>query len=451
MKFEQYNLKPEIIKAIEKMHYQTPTPIQDKSIPLINEGNDLLACAQTGTGKTAAFALPILNKLERLKKIQVLVLAPTRELAMQINDNFKHYAKYLNLRCDVIYGGVKQGSQVRSIQQGLDILIATPGRLIDLVDQGYIKLNDVKYFVLDEADNMLDMGFIHDINKIISFLPKQRQTLMFSATIPNEITKLAKQILNKPKEISVAPVSSAVDSVEQSLYYVNKENKQFLLLDLMEDKKNHASIIFTRTKRGADKLEKFLKNYKFKVAAIHGDKSQNKRIRILKDFKDGKINTLIATDVAARGLDINDVSYVINYDIPNIPESYIHRIGRTGRAGQSGEAFALVSNEEKLFIKDIEKLMNKKINVITNHNYTFKTTTKTKQDINKAKNTSKPKNNKPIKNNAKSKNDKTSNNKTTKNKKSDFAQKKKTSIKKYNPSKKQNNFSSQKKTNTKKK
>ncbi|MEG0283391.1 MAG: DEAD/DEAH box helicase [Erysipelotrichales bacterium] len=368
-KFEDFNLEKRVLDALRDVGYEKPTPVQAKAITPILEGHDVLANAQTGTGKTAAFSLPILNDMKREGHTQALIVTPTRELAIQIRENIRDYSKYLKLKTVVIYGGVKQGRQVRSLEQGADVLIATPGRLLDLIDQGFIDLSKIKYFVLDEADNMLDMGFIHDIRKMLTFIPKKRQTLMFSATMPKDIKELASTILNNPVEVSVAPVSSAVDTVDQKLYYVNKGSKSLLLLDIMEDKMYQPTLIFTRTKHGADKLAKILQQNKFKVAAIHGNKSQNKRAQTLEDFKKGKINTLVATDVAARGLDIDDLSYVINYEIPNIAETYIHRIGRTGRAGKEGAAISLCDHEEKAYIKDIQKLMKKDIEVVVKHNY----------------------------------------------------------------------------------
>ncbi|MDL2211997.1 DEAD/DEAH box helicase [Erysipelotrichaceae bacterium OttesenSCG-928-M19] len=386
--FKEFGLKKELIKALDTLGYEKPTLIQQKAIKPIIDGNDIIACAQTGTGKTAAFSLPILNDMERNGNIQALILTPTRELALQINENIREYKKHLKLKSVVIYGGVKQGMQVRALQQGADILVATPGRLLDLVSQKYIDLKNITFFVLDEADNMLDMGFIHDIKKIIKLLPKQRQTLLFSATMPQEIKELANSLMHNPIEVSVAPVSSAVDTVKQSLYYVDKSKKLDLLLEVMDDKRYHSTLIFTRTKHGADKLVKKLKVNKFKVAAIHGNKSQNNRQRTLAEFKEGKINTLVATDIAARGIDIDDLAYVINYEIPNIAETYVHRIGRTGRIGRAGEAISLVDNEEKAFIKDIQKLMNKKIMVIENHSYPLKkkaiVTSKTNSQKNKS-------------------------------------------------------------------
>ena len=375
MNFTELNLKPEINKALEDKGYITPTPIQQKAILPILAGKDLLGCAQTGTGKTAAFALPILNNIQPNKKVQVLVLTPTRELAIQIKDNFTEYSKYLKVKNCVIFGGVKQHSQVLQIKNGVDIVIATPGRLLDLISQKLLSLRDVKYLVLDEADNMLDMGFIHDIKKIIKLIPEERQTLLFSATMPADIKKLADAILNEPVEISVAPVSSTVDTVQQSVYFVDKVNKPNLLVDYLQDKGFTSTLVFTRTKHGADKLVRFLNKHKFKAAAIHGNKSQNNRERTLKDFKDGNIEILIATDIAARGLDISDLAYVINYDIPNISETYVHRIGRTGRAGQSGISTSFCDFEEKAYLRDIEKLINKKIEVIDDHAYPLVNTT----------------------------------------------------------------------------
>ncbi|MDH6603270.1 ATP-dependent RNA helicase RhlE [Bacilli bacterium PM5-9] len=370
--FKEFKLREELIKALDLIGYVKPTPIQQKAIIPIMENKDIIACAQTGTGKTAAFSLPILNDMERNGNIQALILTPTRELALQIDENIREYKKFLKLKSVVIYGGVKQGRQVRALQQQADILIATPGRLLDLINQKYIDLKNIDYFVLDEADNMLDMGFIHDIRKLEKIIPKKRQTLLFSATMPPEIKKLAQTLLNNPTEISVAPVSSTVDTIKQSLYYVDKSNKIDLLLDILDDKRYHSTLIFTRTKHGADKLAKKLKLHKFKVGVIHGSKSQNNRQRTLSDFKDGKFNTLIATDIAARGLDIDDLSYVINFEIPNIPETYVHRIGRTGRVGKLGEAISLCALDEKGFIKDIQKLIKKDIDIVVDHNYPMK-------------------------------------------------------------------------------
>lgn len=369
MNFKDFNLKPEINKALLEKGYEEPTPIQQKTIKPILEGQDLLGCAQTGTGKTAAFALPILNNLQPNKTIQVLVLAPTRELAIQVKENFIEYSKYLKVKSMVICGGIKQHGQVVQLKQGVDVVIATPGRLLDLINQRLLTLKNVQYLVLDEADNMLDMGFIHDINKIMDLLPKKRQTLLFSATMPQSIKTLAGKILKSPLDISVAPVSSTIDTVKQSIYFVDKKNKPKLLLDILQDKKNSSTLIFTRTKHGADKLVKTLNANNFNSAAIHGNKSQNNRERTLQGFKDGSINTLIATDIAARGLDITDLSYVINFEIPNISETYVHRIGRTGRAGQSGISISLCDFDEKPFLKSIEKLINKKIPIIEEHDY----------------------------------------------------------------------------------
>lgn len=369
MDFKDFNFNKRIDDALRDVGYVTPTQIQQEAIPVIMEGKDVLGCAQTGTGKTAAFALPILNIIEPKHKIQVLVLTPTRELAIQVHDNFKEYAKYLKINSIVIFGGVKQQHQVKKLNQGVDVLIATPGRLLDLINQGYISLSHVKHFILDEADNMLDMGFIHDINKIVKLLPQQRQTLLFSATMPNEIKKMASKLLKNPTEISVAPVSSTAKTIKQTLYYVDKGNKAELLIELLQDKKYHSTLVFTKTKHGADRLVKVLKEHKFKAAAIHGNKSQNNRVRTLQEFKDAKINTLVATDIAARGIDISDLSYVVNYEIPNVSETYVHRIGRTGRAGQTGEAISLCDFDEKAYIRSIEKLTDEKIEVIDDHSF----------------------------------------------------------------------------------
>ena len=439
--FNQFDINEKILQALEEKGYSIPTPIQQQAITPILNGNDILGCAQTGTGKTAAFAIPILNNLEKTKNIQALILTPTRELAIQIKENFDEYSSHLKIKSAVIYGGIKQGSQVRALQQGPDILIATPGRLLDLINQKYINLKHLKFFVLDEADNMLDMGFIHDINKLLKIIPKQRQTLMFSATMPDDIKKLASKILNKPIEISVTPVSSTIELVEQFVYFVDKENKSNLLFDVLADKKYAPTLIFTRTKHGADKLVKILKREKFKVAAIHGNKSQNFRERVLDEFKQGKINTLIATDIAARGLDISDLAYVINYDIPNISETYVHRIGRTGRAGQNGVSISLCCFEEKPWLKDIQKLINKDIEVVANHNYPLlinKKESTDKKTVEKKKRPQRSVNklNKPEKTNKKveekTKNTKKPNNKQNKPEKTNNSRRKKNSIKTKN-------------------
>lgn len=369
MEFKDFKLKNKLLQAIEEKGYVNPTPIQQQAIIPILEGKDVLGCAQTGTGKTAAFAIPILNNLQHQNYIQVLVMTPTRELAIQIKENFDEYGKHLQLKSAVIFGGVNQQHQVREIRKGVDVLIATPGRLIDLMNQDIIRLDRIKVLVLDEADNMLDMGFIRDINKIISAVPKQRQSLLFSATMPKEIKSLAQKILTDEVEITVKAVSSTVDTVSQQVYFVDTNNKPSLLKDVLKQKKPKSALVFTRTKHGADKVVKFLIAEGFKAAAIHGNKSQANRQRTLKDFKAGNLQVLVATDIAARGLDINYLSLVVNYEIPNIPETYVHRIGRTGRAKREGDSISFVNFEEKMFLLDIEKLIKKRIDIVENHHY----------------------------------------------------------------------------------
>jgi ATP-dependent RNA helicase RhlE len=373
MAFDQLNLIDPILRALNAEGYTTPTPIQQKAIPVVLEGHDLLGCAQTGTGKTAAFSLPIIqhlyNKPSRYKSIRTLILTPTRELAIQINDSIKAYGRFLPLKHTVIFGGVNQFHQVTTLQKGVEILVATPGRLLDLMNQGYVDLKYLEIFVLDEADRMLDMGFINDVRKVIAKLPVKRQTLFFSATMPPEIQKLANDLLTNPVQVEVTPPSSTVDKIEQSLYYTNKGDKPALLLKLLNDMKITSALVFTRTKHGADKVVKFLHNHHVKSAAIHGNKSQNARQSALNDFKNGSIKVLVATDIAARGIDIDELSHVFNFDLPNIPETYVHRIGRTGRAGREGIAIAFCCAEEKGELKDIEKLINKRIPVVENHPY----------------------------------------------------------------------------------
>jgi ATP-dependent RNA helicase RhlE len=373
MAFDQLNLIDPILRALNAEGYTTPTPIQQKAIPIVLEGRDLLGCAQTGTGKTAAFSLPIIqhlyNKPSRYKSIRTLILTPTRELAIQINDSIKGYGRFLPLKHTVIFGGVNQFHQVTTLQKGVEILVATPGRLLDLMNQGYVDLKYLEIFVLDEADRMLDMGFINDVRKVIAKLPVKRQTLFFSATMPPEIQKLANDLLTNPVQVEVTPPSSTVDKIEQSLYYTNKGDKPALLLKLLSEMQITSALVFTRTKHGADKVVKFLHNHHVKSAAIHGNKSQNARQSALNDFKNGNIKVLVATDIAARGIDIDELSHVFNFDLPNIPETYVHRIGRTGRAGREGVAIAFCCVEEKGELKDIEKLINKRIPVVENHPY----------------------------------------------------------------------------------
>jgi len=372
--FENLKLIEPILKALKNEGYTNPTPIQEKAIPVILQRKDILGCAQTGTGKTAAFAIPILQILQgeqnnsRGKKvIRSLILTPTRELAIQIGESFAAYGKFTNIKSTVIFGGVTQKSQVDAIRAGVDVLIATPGRLLDLINQNYIHLNTIELFVLDEADRMLDMGFIHDVKKVITYLPNKRQTLLFSATMPGEISKLADKILTNPVKLAVTPVSSTVDTVQQSLYFVDKENKKDLLIQILKDKTIASALVFTRTKHGADKVARFLNKVGILAEAIHGDKSQGARQRALSNFKSRKTKALVATDIAARGIDIDELSHVINYEIPNIAETYVHRIGRTGRAGLSGVALSFCDVEEKEFLKDIQKLISKPIPVVENH------------------------------------------------------------------------------------
>lgn len=374
MTFSNLKLIKPLISALEKKGYTEPTPIQQQAIPIVLQGKDIFGCAQTGTGKTAAFALPILQLLDakqaaNKKGIKALILAPTRELALQINENFKEYGTNLGLSHITIFGGVSQFHQVIALKKGVDILIATPGRLLDLIQQGYIKLNTVEHFVLDEADRMLDMGFINDIKKIIPMLPAKKQTLFFSATAAPDIMKLANKILVNPEHVAVTPVSSTTTLVKQSIYYVKKEDKRLLLKFVLKKEKIDHVLVFTRTKRGADKVAKDLNKDGIKAEAIHGDKSQGARERALKGFKDRKINVLVATDVASRGIDVDKLSHVINFELPEVAETYVHRIGRTGRAGESGIAMSFCTRDEMPYLKEISKLINKNIEVVKSHPY----------------------------------------------------------------------------------
>ena len=385
MQFSDLSLIDPILKALAEEGYTTPTPIQEQAIPILLNRRDLLGCAQTGTGKTAAFAIPILQLLndERAKsaggprRIKTLILTPTRELAIQIEESFRAYGRHLNLRSTVIFGGVSQHSQVNTLKAGIDILIATPGRLLDLMNQGFVGLRDVQFFVLDEADRMLDMGFIHDVKKVIAKLPTRRQTLFFSATMPPDVAKLADTILNDPAKVAVTPASSTADTIDQGLYFVGKENKRRLLALILEDKSVKSALVFARTKHGADKVVKDLLNGGFKAEAIHGNKSQNARQRALSNFKSGETRVLVATDIAARGIDVDELSHVINYELPNIPETYVHRIGRTGRAGHDGIALSFCDEEETEFLRDIHKLIGKRVPVITDHPYVLNITAAT--------------------------------------------------------------------------
>jgi len=368
MKFTELNIIEPILKAIEEAGYTEPTEIQEQSIPLVLEGNDIIGCAQTGTGKTASFAIPILQNLTNTpnkgRKVRTLILTPTRELAIQINDSFKLYGKHLPLKHLAIFGGVNQNPQIGAIKNGVDILIATPGRLLDLIGQGHLKINQIEIFVLDEADRMLDMGFVHEIKRIIEIIPKQRQSLFFSATMPKNIRKFSHTVLNRPKEVSVTPVSSTAETVEQFVYHVDKDMKVKLLVNILNERPEDRTLIFTRTKHGANRLVRHLEKAGIPSAAIHGDKSQNARQRALNDFKEEKLKVLIATDIAARGIDIDQLPYVINYELPNVPETYVHRIGRTGRAGREGKAISLCAADERGDLANIEKLIGNYVTVI---------------------------------------------------------------------------------------
>lgn len=375
MKFSDLELIEPVQHAITKAGYETPTPIQQQCIPHLLKGHDLLGCAQTGTGKTAAFALPIINNLvnakERLqpKQVQALILTPTRELAIQIYDNFKTYSQFVHLKTAVVYGGVGITPQIRAVADGVNVLIATPGRLLDLINQNKVSIRQVNTFVLDEADRMLDMGFIHDIKKVLTMIPKMRQTLFFSATMPPEIEKLASTMLMKPIRVEVTPVSSTAEKVSQSVMFVEQSKKKDLLRHVLKDPQFYRVIVFTRTKHGANRVSDLLTKNKITSEAIHGNKSQNARQRALENFKNGKTQVLIATDIAARGIDVDGITHVINYEVPNIAESYVHRIGRTARAGASGIAISFCDIEEKSYIRDIEKLIGQKIPVEREHPY----------------------------------------------------------------------------------
>ncbi|HKK63608.1 MAG TPA: DEAD/DEAH box helicase [Bacteroidales bacterium] len=376
MTFENLQLIEPILKALQEEQYSIPTPVQEKAIPEILKRKDVLGSAQTGTGKTAAFAIPIIQHMSldkrrnlQRRKIKALIITPTRELAIQIGESFSTYGRHTNIRNTVIFGGVGQGSQTRALQKGIDVLVATPGRLLDLMEQGFISLHDIEYFVLDEADRMLDMGFIHDIKKIILKLPKQRQSLFFSATMPKNIVQLSKTILTNPVRIEVSPTSSTADTIRQYIYYTNKSDKKNLLIHILQDKRIEQVLLFSRTKHGADRIAKHLKKKKINAAAIHGDKAQNQRQKALAQFKEGNVRVLVATDIAARGIDIDNLQYVINYDIPNESETYVHRIGRSGRAGDDGTAISLCEPEENVYVRDIEKLIKKQIEVIQDNPY----------------------------------------------------------------------------------
>jgi len=374
MTFKELQVIEPILKALEEKGYTIPTPIQTQAIPILLNGKDLLGCAQTGTGKTAAFAIPILQHLfldktrnRNQRQIKALIVTPTRELAIQIADNFTEYGQYTDIRNTVIFGGIKQGSQTNALQRGVDILVATPGRLLDLMNQGFISLKNIEYFVLDEADQMLDMGFVHDIKKLIAKLPEKRQSLFFSATMPKSIVELSSKILGNYEEVTVKPEQATAERVEQAVYFVTKTDKPKLLVHVLKEENVASTLVFSRTKHGADKVVKILSKANITAEAIHGNKSQNARQRALSNFKEGKTKVLVATDIAARGIDISDLALVINYDIPNIPETYVHRIGRTGRASASGISISFCDVEERPYLRDIEKLIRQKVPVIANH------------------------------------------------------------------------------------
>jgi len=376
MTFKDLGIVEPILQALNQKGYTNPTPIQEQAIPILLKGKDLMGCAQTGTGKTAAFAIPIIQHIynknqngNRSNKIKALVVTPTRELAIHIFDNFKIYGKNTGIKCNVIFGGVKQGAQTAALRQGVDVLVATPGRLLDLMNQGYISLRDIEYFVLDEADRMLDMGFIHDIKKLLAKLPQKRQSLFFSATMPKSIVELSRKILGDFDTVTIKPEQATAEKVEQAIYFVHKKAKIKLLIHILETQSIDSTLVFSRTKHGANKIVKLLEKAGINAAAIHGNKSQGARVKALEGFKDGNIKVLVATDIAARGIDIDELALVVNYDLPNIAETYVHRIGRTGRAKASGDAISFCDQEERAYLRDIEKLIRQKIPVISEHPY----------------------------------------------------------------------------------
>ena len=379
MTFKELGLTPALLRAVSELDYVTPSPIQEKAVPPLLEGRDLIGCAQTGTGKTAAFALPLLQQMQntpargvfqgKRRPIRALILTPTRELALQIKESFDDYGKYLPMKNTVIFGGVGQNPQVQALRAGVDVLVATPGRLCDLIGQGHVDLAGVEFFVLDEADRMLDMGFIHDVKKILQKTPVNKQTLFFSATMPREIADLSDSLLRDPVRVDVAPASPMVDLIAQSVYFVDKVQKRSLLLHLLEDRAIQSALVFARTKHGADRVVRELQRGGVNAQAIHGDKSQASRQQALSGFKSKAIRVLVATDIAARGIDIDELSHVINFDLPDVPETYVHRIGRTGRAGHTGIAFSFCDIEEKDKLRAIEKLTGRKVPVVDNHPY----------------------------------------------------------------------------------
>lgn len=380
MTFNDLNLAAPILRALQEKGYTHPTPIQQQSIPILLKKKDLLGCAQTGTGKTAAFTIPILQHLyndinarKGGRKIKALIVTPTRELAIQIDDNITEYAQHTGIKNTVIFGGVKQASQVAALRKGVDVLTATPGRLLDLINQRFINLKDIEYFVLDEADQMLDMGFIHDIKKLLKLLPAKRQSLFFSATMPNAIVSLSRKILGDFETVTIAPKQTTAEKVDQAVYFVPKRNKSKLLTHIIKDQAAESVLVFSRTKHGANKIVKILDKSGIHAAAIHGNKSQAARQKALNAFKEGKTQVLVATDIAARGIDVEELSLVVQYDLPNVPETYVHRIGRTGRAKASGTALAFCDREERAYLRDIEKLIKQKITTIEDHPFLIDT------------------------------------------------------------------------------
>lgn len=395
MNFTDLKLIEPIAKALQEEGYTQPTPIQEKAIPNILQGRDLLGTAQTGTGKTAAFAIPILQNLTeknvRNNQIKALILTPTRELAIQIEESFNAYGRHLRLRNLVVFGGVKQGAQEASLKKGVDILVATPGRLLDFISQGIISLKNLEIFVLDEADRMLDMGFVHDVKRIVKLLPPKRQTLFFSATFPDEIKNLADSILNNPVKVSVAPVSATADTIQQKVYFVEKDDKLDLLTHILQNDISDSVLVFSRTKHGADKIARKLQKHKISAEAIHGNKSQNQRQNALTNFKSGKSRVLVATDIAARGIDIDELKYVVNFELSDVSETYVHRIGRTGRAGAEGKSISFVDGLDLINLKNTEKLIGKKIPVEKDHPFHTDDLVVTKRDSNNKPFVPKPK------------------------------------------------------------
>ncbi|MGC4130053.1 MAG: DEAD/DEAH box helicase [Bergeyella sp.] len=396
MKFTDLKIIQPILDALEKQGYETPTPIQQKAIPSVLAGKDLLGTAQTGTGKTGAFGIPILQRLTQNEsksrnKIRALILTPTRELAIQIEESFQNYGENLKLRTLVIFGGVKQGAQEQALKKGVDILVATPGRLLDFVSQKIISLSDLEIFVLDEADRMLDMGFVHDVKRIVKLLPQKRQTLFFSATFPDEIKSLADSMLSNPEKVAVTPVSSTADTIQQSVYFVDKDDKLDLLTHILQNNISESVLVFARTKHGSDKIARKLQKSKISAEAIHGNKSQNQRQNALSNFKSGKTRVLVATDIAARGIDIDELKYVINFELSDVSETYVHRIGRTGRAGNEGCSISFVDGLDLVNLKNTEKLIGKKIPVVKDHPFHTDDLVVTKRDSNNKPFVPKPK------------------------------------------------------------